>query len=390
MATNDPTVNITKFLGLYNREQSRRLPVGSLTVAENIDIDDSGGIIRRQGYAKVADLFNVTSAYATQDERRLFVVSNGDLLLHVGNFNFAVIYVDVGTAYIQWVEVADFIFLSTGQVIDKDNNVTTWRIPTPMEPDVALISGVLPEGQYQISTALVDALGREGGASPTWVQEVAEGSGFRITPDTPAGYTSRVYVSEANGTELYFAGETATSVEVVAATALVDPIEAAQLGSYPAPEDATVIAHYEARLWAAQPGPVSAIWFSEPYWWNLFKLQENFISVPGWVRMMVGLKEGLLIGTDDEIYVYNDSLMKVADYGVPFGKACAVDDTGKAFIWTKQGICEALPFNNLTEQKLSLAAEGSCYTDIVEQNGFSQFVVLTTEEGAADNKLLSL
>ena len=222
MATNDPTVNITKFLGLYNREQSRRLPVGSLTVAENIDIDDSGGIIRRQGYAKVADLFNVTSAYATQDERRLFVVSNGDLLLHVGNFNFAVIYVDVGTAYIQWVEVADFIFLSTGQVIDKDNNVTTWRIPTPMEPDVALISGVLPEGQYQISTALVDALGREGGASPTWVQEVAEGSGFRITPDTPAGYTSRVYVSEANGTELYFAGETATSVEVVAATALVD------------------------------------------------------------------------------------------------------------------------------------------------------------------------
>jgi len=35
---NEPTVNIDKFLGLYNREQSRRLPIGALTTAENVDM----------------------------------------------------------------------------------------------------------------------------------------------------------------------------------------------------------------------------------------------------------------------------------------------------------------------------------------------------------------
>jgi hypothetical protein len=37
--SNEPTVDIDKFLGIYNREQSRRLPIGALTTAENVDID---------------------------------------------------------------------------------------------------------------------------------------------------------------------------------------------------------------------------------------------------------------------------------------------------------------------------------------------------------------
>jgi len=386
--SNEPTVNIDKFLGLYNREQSRRLPIGALTTAENVDIDDTGGIIRRQGYVKSLDLTSVTSAFSTQDERRLFVISDGDLVLVHPDQSTSLLYSGIGSDYIYWVEIADFIVLSTGHIINKDNQVTLWRIPTPLEPAVRLVSGDLPPGQYQVATVFKDSAGREGGASPVRVIDLNDNGGLQIEPDTVSGYTSLVFVTDTNGTELYYAATTTGPVTIRETVNLTVPIEAAQLGGYPAPVDASIVAYYDSRLWAAAPGDVSYIWFSEPFWWNLFALQNNFIAIPGRVQMLVGHKDGLIIGTDDEIYVYNDSLVRVAEYGVPPGRPYSVDDMGVVFIWTKQGVCSALPFQNLTEQKLSLAAEDLCYTEVVEQNGFRKFVVLAGDGGTADNKLL--
>ena len=384
---NDPTVNITAFRGLHNKQQARRLPEGALTVADNIDIDDTGGIILRQGYVKTAGFIDVTAAFATQDERRLFLVSEGQLLLFYADGSSSVLATDVGALPVSWLEVADYVLLSSGHIIDAQNNVSQWRIPSPAQPLVDLIEGNLVAGQYMICTTLVDALGREGGASMPYIVDV-EGGGFRVFPSIPDGYSARVYVSDGDGTELYFVGDATDVIDIVFTGDLTEPLDASQQGAFPAPVGATQLAYYESRVWAAEPGEVSVIWYSEPFWWNLFKLQTNFITVPGWVRMMVGLKEGLLIATDDEIYVYNESLVRLADYGVPPGRAYSVDDTGKAFIWTKQGVCSALPFENLTEQKVSLAAEGRCYAEVVEQNGFNKLVVLTQSEGTPDNSLL--
>ena len=47
---NSPTFDIDAFLGIHNREQSRRLPKGALTKADNVDIDDAAGLILRTGY----------------------------------------------------------------------------------------------------------------------------------------------------------------------------------------------------------------------------------------------------------------------------------------------------------------------------------------------------
>jgi len=386
---NDPTVNITKFLGLYNKQQSRRLPVGALTVVENVDIDDTDGIVRRQGYQSKLSLPNVTSAFATQDQRRCFVISDGNLLFLQEDLSYTSLASGLSTEFVYWEEVADYVLLSTGHVIDGDNQVSMWRIDSPPQPKVTLSTGDLREGQYQVAVTYVDSLGREGGASPVVVLNINAGEAITVTPNMGNYSLARVYCTEANGSQLYLAGETATAITLATDSSLVSPIEADQLGAFPAPAQAQILAHYDGRLFAAEPGNgVSIVWFSVPYWWNLFKLQSDFFTVPGDIRSIVSHSDGLIIGTDDEIYVYNGSLTRVAKYGVPDGVPATKDDTGTVFLWTKQGLCSALPFTNLTSQKCSLPTGNVCTSAVVEQNGFRKVVVLTDAEGTADNQLL--
>ena len=176
MSENEPTQNIDSFLGLRNREQPRRMQPGSLTVAENVDIDDLGGVIKRQGYSLSLTSTKITSSFSTQDERRLFVIDNGDLKIIQEDFSAIVLLSGFSDDYVWWLEVADFIIMSTGHIIDKDNNVVIFRIPNPVQPNVSIVNGDLRKGQYQIVCTHVDVLGREGGASDVIVVDVEDES----------------------------------------------------------------------------------------------------------------------------------------------------------------------------------------------------------------------
>ena len=379
------------FLGLYNREISRRLPTGALVVADNVDIDDAGGVVSREGYTLSEPLTNVTAAFATQDEQRLFVVDDGTLKLLQPGSTGVVLATGVSSDYIYWLEVAEYVLMSTGHIIGPNNQVTSWRVPKPEQPVVNLVSGSLPAGQYQVVHTYVDTSGGEGGASAPAIMNVADGSGLTVEPEYITGYDVRVYVTDTNGAEYYFYREsTAGSVEIATTEGLTATLDEAQLRGYPAPDGVEHLAFYEGRVWASEfSGDQTVIWYSEPYWWNLFDLESSYIVIPDKVTMMVGHSQGLLIATNDEIYVYTaeEALVRLAQYGTPDGVPYTQDDTGKIYIWSNQGLCEALPFQNLTEQKVSLAAGNVCYTKLVEQNGRRKVVIMTDGNGSADNTL---
>jgi len=390
MRNNDPTQNIDKFLGIRNKEQSRRLPAGSLLVAENVDIDNMGGVVMRNGYALSALKNNISAAFSTQDERRAFIVDDGDLLLVNKNLTTELLLTGFTSDYIHWLEVADFILMSTGHIISKDNTVSLWRIPNPHPPVISSVGGHLLEGQYQIVITYVDASGREGGASDVAIFNVTEGSGFTFTPDYN-GYTVRAYVSDVNGEILYLQGEySAGGITVTKTSSLTYPIDEAQLKSYPVPDRIQQLAFYESKVFASQfDNGQSVIFFSQPFWWNLFDLSNDHLIVPGNVNMLLGTSNGLIIGTDDEIYIYTNesTLVQVADYGVPDGKPYTKDDNGNIFIHSKQGLCSLFPFKNLTEDKVSLPPGEVCFVEQIEHNGFKKVVVLTDGNGLADNAL---
>lgn len=114
MPTNDPTISVPAFLGLYNNERPARLPIGALVEAQNIDIDDTGGIERRKGYGAITGLGNVTAAYATLDERRLFVVDAGILkrVLSLQPLVTLALAVNVPYTEVWWAENGDHVFCS--------------------------------------------------------------------------------------------------------------------------------------------------------------------------------------------------------------------------------------------------------------------------------------
>jgi hypothetical protein len=96
----------------------------------------------------------------------------------------------------------------------------------------------------------------------------------------------------------------------------------------------------------------------------------------------------LIIGTDSAIYAYTGELDKLADYGVPQGRAFtrmpSDDDEGaeKIKIFSKRGVCEAMPFKNLTERRALFAPGSQCSTAIVAQNGIHKFIALSDGSGA--------
>jgi len=392
MANNEPTHNIDAFLGIRNKEQSKRQPQGALDSAINVDIDDSGCIVLRDGYAKSFNFTNITAAFSTQDERRTFVVDNGDLKL-VDSFGVSTtLYSGIPASYIHWLEVDGYILMSSGHLINVDNRVSLWRIPNPIAPVFIVISGNLKAGQYQLTLTYTDELGREGGASSITTVNVSDDSGITITP-IYGGNQVNVYVSDTNGTEMYLYGRYMSgNVTITTSESLVYPIEKAQLSSYPAPQGISNLAFFNGQIYCSvlEDG-VSTLFFSEPFWWNLFDLQNNFIQISGEVRLLAAHREGLIIATDKEIHAYSNegSLIKLADYGVPKGKAYAQDDNGNIFIHSNQGLCVGLPFKNLTEEKVSLPSGDHCFTELIEKNGMQKIVILTDGNGDADNKLAS-
>ena len=73
-----PIVPITQFKGLHNKGPSLRLPSGALTVADNVNVLDTGAIEVRSGYER-ATTMTLSGAFATEDESRLYVVDSGVL-----------------------------------------------------------------------------------------------------------------------------------------------------------------------------------------------------------------------------------------------------------------------------------------------------------------------
>lgn len=386
---NEPTVDIKTFMGLRNRVDPERLAPGELTQAKNIDLDDSGLLRIRPGLTQQLSFTSLTAAFATKDESRAFVIDNNNLILIRPDLTKQTLQTGMSAGYIYWLEIEDYIILSTGEVIDVDNNVSSWLIDNPTEPKVTVTSGSLRAGQYQITSLFRLPNGREGGAAPVMVIDLPDNSGLSIEPELRAGMEARVYISEPDGSELYLYNTVTSTLVVTDLGKLSYPLDQEQLYGSRVPVAGGPLALYENRLYTTQfDGRQTVIRFSRPFWWNLFLLYEDFLVVSGEVTMLAAHRDGLIIATDDEIYAYNGSLARLADYGTPKGVPYHLDDYGLLHIWSNQGLCRALPFENTTEEKVSVPPGNLCHMKLVEQNGFKKLIVITDAQGSADNKLL--
>ena len=84
-------------------------------------------------------------------------------------------------------------------------------------------------------------------------------------------------------------------------------------------------------------------------------LDEDFQLIAGRISLLAGTKQGLLIGTDREIWwLPNEgSVQALAEYGVIDGNH-VLDDRGQVYFWTERGLCRVAPFECLTDDRLAI------------------------------------
>jgi hypothetical protein len=386
---NEPTVNLVEFTGLRNRQDDRRLPPGGLVAANNIDLDDTHGLIIRPGFQHVLALDAVTASYATTDGSRLYIVDGGVLKRSEDGLDFVEIAVGLPGDYLYWLEVADSVYVSSGHVIDRYGKVSLWRIPPPALPVVNVVSGDLPAGRYRVVLTQRNHSGVEGGATSPIIVDVEDHSGLQVAPADDPLFLTVLYMTDTNGTVYYRVSDNTNGVIVITSTmSLSTPLEVIQLTATQAPQAASILALHENKLVVCQTlEERSYLWFSQPFWYNLFDLHNDYIAVQGRVNALVQTRQGLLIGTDTCLYVYTSeqTLTLLAEYGVPRGIPYSVSDQDSVYLWTHQGVVMFPPFQNLTEEKVSLSPGAVVHTELVEQNGFRKLLMLVDGAGLNDN-----
>ncbi len=383
-------MKISSFLGLNSVTDPLRVGLGWLTQADNINVTDTGGLTRRDGYSLVA-AGSYTGVYTTLDFSRMYVVVGSVIKDYVGNTLKDL----TSTDPMYWAEVNTQVFFTNGTdsgVLLPDSSVLPWGWQTPAVPGVAAVTGSLPAGQYQVRCTFTLPDGRETGASYVTELTLTEGQALQVTGlQTLSGHTTNIYIAPANSTVFQLAFST-TSLSAFTWNASPDDlgVELTNHQLSPLPRDATSIQAWGGRIYAAQyfaSTDQTIVWFSQPLGFHLFNLGQDFFMVPGRVLMLAPHSDALIVGTDAATYAYTgEKLEQLAPYGVVPGQHWSEDDE-RILFWTTRGLCAALPFKNLTEKQVSVAPgvhAGGC---VMRSGGQRRYLAVLQQGGSPFNSL---
>jgi hypothetical protein len=385
------TTQLKRFKGLNNVSDPLRLKFGWLQTADNLNITDTGALERRDGYSKEFD-GAISGAYTTADYKRFYIVDGGTLKAVNKDMTMTELKTGLSSQPVHWTEINEQVFYTNGLdsgIITKGGAVLDWSWAIPEPTTLVAITGALPAGTYQVACTYVLPDGRETGSADAATIYLDGAHALQIN-DIPhvAGYLTQVYIAPADSTVFQlayadFAGGSATwngSVDQLGVDLVTHTFD-------PIPLGCTHIAAWRGQMYAAQyftDSDQTALWISEPLGFHLFNLNASFIVVPGRVALLAPHADGLVIGTESRIYVYDgEGIKEVADYGVVpgYGWAADEDDSKQILFWTQRGVCTALPFSNITSGHISVDCGLSAGAAIIRKNGAKRFVVALRRGG---------
>lgn len=380
-----PTQQVLAFLGLHNKAQSRRQPKGdsgvliSMADCQNVQLNDENGVDSRDGYALASTTTDVTAAFNIESYQYGYIVDNG--ILKQINKDLSIKELGtVSTQHTEWLEVGTRIFMSTGYLIDN-NVLMPWATPVPVQPDVTIGAGFLLAGQYQLTMTTIMPDGRESGSCEVIALNLPDNSGITLSGTE----ICMVYMTELNGSVFYELGVGVTVIDSIDQLS-IKSINPDRLITQTVPPEVDKIAYYNECLHCSfydRQTNSSAIFFSKPFLFNVFDWFSDVISdIAGEIRLLHGMPDGLLIGTDREILLYNadSGLVKLAGYGVASGKPLTKDRDGNIFFQSLRGVC-TMPFKNLTGDKFTAPMGGECTTAVIDTSGTELFITMTDGTG---------
>jgi hypothetical protein len=381
----DPdVVAYESFSGLRNDVTPERFSAADLAVANNIDIDRTGRLARRLGYAPAGDITGPAHSVWCDRQGDAAYFAQGAVLKQLNADLSATTLKTLAVASpISFTKVNDRVYYSNGvdTGVIGQGAVRSWGVVPPTLPPMIIGVGAMPAGTYQVTMTYVRSDMQESGSpTPALIQVPAGGalqfSNLPVSPD-PDVVVKNIYVSASNGEQLFLALTLANTSRNAAysndTTELDLPLEAQLLQAAPAGQ---LVAYYRGRMYVAAG---SVLYASKPYDYERFD-PRDYVDCESRITMLGPITDkemydssknsGFFIGTDRSCGVLvgggteEFQYIPKTSYGAVFGAADMID--GAMFedgattarelpIWlTTEGICVGmsdLTIKNMTRTR---------------------------------------
>lgn len=361
-------MKIDAFAGIQNTVGVRDIADNSLQDAVNVDIDNAGALIQRKGYV-LSKSVTIDAAHVT-GLGETFLVTGGKLCRVDEGLNLHTLCDSTAS---EFSDSSQFLFTNDGFQIHRETAVNLKTV-TAMQPEALISSGSWPIGQYSILVTYTNADGLEGGASNIVTVELITPGEILINYPEFQGHEANVYMTEADD-DVFIHQVTGAKLMPV------------QLGANGFPEEANLIEYHESQMYITQDlGDNTVVLFSKPLHFHLFDLEKDYFVVPGKILRMRSAGSALIIGTESEVFAYQDGVLEaLAGYGVVPGRSMILRPDGRLMIHTVQGLCSAMPFEAITQDKVSLPMGSVCSAALMDQGGIQRYIGLHDGQGTAYN-----
>lgn len=377
------------FKGLNTTSDPLRLGFAWQTVAKNLLVTSSGALEKRQGYVKVRNV-GCRTGFATADQSQGYIQTTSNTIETVEG---AVVAQLTTTDPLWWGEINGDVYYANhtdSGIILQNGTVVAWRIPTPPEPSVSVINpravdkSFRNEAYARVQMSYVQPDGRESGLSPAAQITAASFDGLVITPTIKQGCSTNIWVTPRNSVVTQHFMTVTTTSPVVWTGGHALGRDATTGGFDDLPSGIHTFDFFQGRVYAGQylaANNTSVVWASAVFGFHLFDLHADFFMVHGRIEMLLATQDVLLVGTEDAIYAYDGkNLKQLAPYGVPSGQHGVVDTqikVGRALFMSKRGLCEAMPFANLTDDRVSIPTNGRTTATLSQHDGQVHYLTTT-------------
>jgi len=318
----DPIL-IKSFQGVRNDISLERFAPDDLSEAVNVDLDETGKIMRRLGTKRLTtgvahSLFcGGGSAYVVIGgmlKQLLPDMTTVDIAPVGTRVCYATVY---GTTF--WSDGAQ-----TGALVSATN--APWGIVPPPALSMSNVAGALRPGRYLAVMTYVRATGEESGAVGYTEIDVAANEGIRFAPlpvsTDPQVATKRIYVTTCNGAvalETMELPNTTTSATLADMPVQGAPIRTQFMGP---PPPGQVLKYFAGRVLI---GAGNFLHYTQPHEYGLVDRRFGSVGFDSEVRTIAPVNDGVYVGTATANYwlAGNDpttwQASKVAPYGAVLG-----------------------------------------------------------------------
>ena len=290
-------------LGVDQVSAETELPAGTARRIVNLDIHKGGitrggtafgGRLAQRSAVKLAIAGIRTHSLWSCEYATLYVAA-GNLMIVDGGLSASVLRAGVGEAEMFFAEVNGIIYYSNASVT---GSVTAgadgaWGLPIPPAPAASAVSsGGLDAGAYMVALTYKDAFGRESGASPASVVQVAAGGGIALS-GMGAAYVARVYVTPTNGEALYWAHD----LPIGAAASYIGTHSPGKLlaTQHMTPmEPCTLLEYYNGRVYGVVGNALLA---TQAMNYDLTRPATDYVLMPADLTMNKAVDGGLYLGS---------------------------------------------------------------------------------------------